>query len=196
MCTTRKRAGDVPRFYAREMEGKARLAGVIVGHRRKHPRARRVPWARRPLRPPLRRREAMEIRYNTNMAMVEIQPIRVELEREEDGRILASVPDLPGVMAYGASEEEAVRTVKSIALQVLADMIESGEEVPRTAEGPLCRVSTWRATKAKQSLCSPAAARLDSQEAGRVTLKAATSRLVQLHILLSRQRRSRSGCAF
>ena len=62
--------------------------------------------------------------------MVEIQPIRVELEREEDGRTLASVPALPGVMAYGASEEEAVRKVKPIALQVLADMIESGEEVP------------------------------------------------------------------
>jgi predicted RNase H-like HicB family nuclease len=62
--------------------------------------------------------------------MVEIQPIRVELEREQDGRFLASVPDLPGVMAYGASEAEAVRKVKSIALQVLADMIESGEEVP------------------------------------------------------------------
>jgi predicted RNase H-like HicB family nuclease len=62
--------------------------------------------------------------------MVEIQPIRVELEREEDGRILASVPDLPGVMAYGANEEDAVRKVKAIALQVLADMIESGEEVP------------------------------------------------------------------
>ncbi|MGA3190303.1 MAG: type II toxin-antitoxin system HicB family antitoxin [Bryobacteraceae bacterium] len=53
--------------------------------------------------------------------MVEIQPIRVEVEQEEDGRILASVPDLPGVMAYG---------VKSIALLVLADMIESGEDVP------------------------------------------------------------------
>jgi predicted RNase H-like HicB family nuclease len=62
--------------------------------------------------------------------MVEIQPIRVEVEREEDGRILASVPDLPGVMAYGSNEEEAVRKVKSVALQVLADMIDSGEEVP------------------------------------------------------------------
>ena len=56
--------------------------------------------------------------------MVEIEPIRVEVEREEDGRLLASVPDLPGVMAYGASEDEAVRKLKSIALQVLADMIE------------------------------------------------------------------------
>jgi predicted RNase H-like HicB family nuclease len=62
--------------------------------------------------------------------MVEIQPIRVEIEREEDGRMLAAMPDLPGVMAYVVDEDEAVRKVKSIALQVLADMIESGEDVP------------------------------------------------------------------
>jgi len=37
--------------------------------------------------------------------MVEIQPIRVEVEREDDGRILASVPDLPGVMAYGSTAD-------------------------------------------------------------------------------------------
>jgi predicted RNase H-like HicB family nuclease len=64
------------------------------------------------------------------LAMVEIQPIRMDLEREADGRILASVPDLPGVMAYGATEEESIRKVKSTALQVLADMIASGEDVP------------------------------------------------------------------
>ncbi|MGA2434680.1 MAG: type II toxin-antitoxin system HicB family antitoxin, partial [Bryobacteraceae bacterium] len=57
----------------------------------------------------------------------------VEIELEDDGRILASVPDLPGVMAYGASEAEAVRKIKSIALHVLADMIESGDDLP----GPL-----------------------------------------------------------
>ncbi len=56
--------------------------------------------------------------------MVEIQPLRVEIDREPDGRVLASVPDLPGVMAYGDTEAAAVRKVKSIALQVLADMIE------------------------------------------------------------------------
>jgi predicted RNase H-like HicB family nuclease len=63
-------------------------------------------------------------------AMVEIQPIHVEIDHEDDGRILASVPALPGVMAYGATEDDPVRKVKSIALQVLADMIESGEDVP------------------------------------------------------------------
>ena len=55
------------------------------------------------------------------LAMVEIQPIHVEVEREDDGRVLASVPDLPGVMAYGETEGEAIRKVKSIALQVLAE---------------------------------------------------------------------------
>lgn len=63
--------------------------------------------------------------------MVEIQPIRVEVEPEDDGRMLASVPDLPGVMAYGATSDEALRKVKAIALKVLADMSESGEKLPK-----------------------------------------------------------------
>ena len=41
--------------------------------------------------------------------MVTIEPIRVEVVREDDGRTLASVPDLSGVMAYGSTEVEAVR---------------------------------------------------------------------------------------
>jgi predicted RNase H-like HicB family nuclease len=60
----------------------------------------------------------------------ETQPLRIDIDIEEDGRFLASVPDLPGVMAYGDTREDATRKVKSIALQVLADMIESGEDVP------------------------------------------------------------------
>ncbi|HTP89602.1 MAG TPA: type II toxin-antitoxin system HicB family antitoxin [Bryobacteraceae bacterium] len=60
----------------------------------------------------------------------QIEPIHVEMERENDGRMLASVPLLPGVMAYGATEEEALRKAKAIALQVLADMIASGESQP------------------------------------------------------------------
>jgi predicted RNase H-like HicB family nuclease len=62
--------------------------------------------------------------------MVTIEPICVEIEREEDGKILASVPDLPGVMAYGVTEIEAVRKVKAITLQVPPDFIERGEQVP------------------------------------------------------------------
>jgi predicted RNase H-like HicB family nuclease len=62
--------------------------------------------------------------------MVSIEPFRIEIDREDDGRVLASIPDLPGVMAYGDTEDAAVRQAKSIALQVLADMVESGDEVP------------------------------------------------------------------
>jgi len=65
-----------------------------------------------------------------NQIMIGIEPLQIDIEREEDGRFLASVPDLPGVMAYDATREGAIRKAKSIALKVLADMIESGEDVP------------------------------------------------------------------
>ena len=67
--------------------------------------------------------------------MPDFHPLTIEVEVEEDGRFLACVSDLPGVMAYGGSREEAVRRVKSIALQILADMIESGEELPGSITG-------------------------------------------------------------
>lgn len=56
--------------------------------------------------------------------------MNIEIEREEDGRWIAEVPDLPGVMAYGQSKKEAVSKVKALALRVLADRLEHGEEIP------------------------------------------------------------------
>jgi predicted RNase H-like HicB family nuclease len=67
--------------------------------------------------------------------------MRVEIQRETDGRFLASFPDLPGVMAYGVSEDEAIREAEAIAEEVLADMIEHGERVPDAYCG--VRRSTW-----------------------------------------------------
>jgi predicted RNase H-like HicB family nuclease len=67
---------------------------------------------------------------HTMKRMPNSHQLRIEVEVEEDGRVLASVPELPGVMAYGETQDEAVRKVKGVALQILADMIESGEEVP------------------------------------------------------------------
>ena len=49
----------------------------------------------------------------------------VELEREEDGRWIAEVLELPGVLVYGQSREEAVNRAEALALRVLADQIES-----------------------------------------------------------------------
>jgi len=67
---------------------------------------------------------------DTMKNMIGIEPLQIEIDREEDGRFLASVPDLPGVMAYDTTRDGAIRKAKSIALQVLSEMIESGEEVP------------------------------------------------------------------
>ena len=56
-------------------------------------------------------------------------PLTVEVEPEDDGRWLAEVPELPGVLAYGASRDEAVSRVQALALRVLADRIDHGEPV-------------------------------------------------------------------
>ena len=61
--------------------------------------------------------------------MVSMEPFRIDIDREDDGRVLASVPDLPGVMAYGDTEVAAVRKAKAIALQVLAGMVETSDDV-------------------------------------------------------------------
>jgi predicted RNase H-like HicB family nuclease len=51
----------------------------------------------------------------------------IECEREDDGRWIAEVPDLPGVMAYGSTAEEAQAKAQVLALRVLAERIEHGE---------------------------------------------------------------------
>ena len=56
--------------------------------------------------------------------------MRLEVEREDDGRWLAEAPALPGVMAYGESRGEAVAKVEAFALRVLADRLEHGERAP------------------------------------------------------------------
>ena len=65
------------------------------------------------------------------MAMVKsnkaLSSLSIEFEREEDGRWIAEVPRLPGVMAYGDTKREAVRKVRAIALRTLADKVEQGD---------------------------------------------------------------------
>lgn len=54
----------------------------------------------------------------------------VEIEQEEDGRWIAEVIDLPGVLAYGRTLEEAKARVQALALRVVADRLEHGEAGP------------------------------------------------------------------
>ena len=56
--------------------------------------------------------------------------LKVETEREDDGRWLAEVLELPGVLAYGDSQELAVSKVQALALRVIAERLEHGEAGP------------------------------------------------------------------
>ncbi len=60
--------------------------------------------------------------------------LTIETEQEDDGRWIAEVSALPGVMAYGASRDEALARVKALALRLLAERLENGEPVPETTD--------------------------------------------------------------
>lgn len=65
-------------------------------------------------------------------SLLEVPPVlRVEVEREEDGRWIAEIAELPGVLAYGQSREEAVERAKALSLRVMADRLEHSEAIPR-----------------------------------------------------------------
>jgi predicted RNase H-like HicB family nuclease len=55
---------------------------------------------------------------------------KVEIEREDDGRWLAEVVELPGVLAYGETQETALSRVQALALRVIAERLEHGEAGP------------------------------------------------------------------
>ena len=60
-------------------------------------------------------------------------PLKVEVEREDDGRWIAEVPKLPGVLAYGQTRAEAVVRVEALAFLVLADRLDVGEAIPKSS---------------------------------------------------------------
>ena len=60
--------------------------------------------------------------------------MKVEVEREQDGRWIAEVPVISGAMAYGATRDEAVSKVEALVIRILADRLEHGEPSPEVAE--------------------------------------------------------------
>jgi predicted RNase H-like HicB family nuclease len=56
--------------------------------------------------------------------------IQVEVDRETDGRWIADIPALPGVIVYGRTRKQALKAVEALALRVIADRLEHGEAVP------------------------------------------------------------------
>jgi predicted RNase H-like HicB family nuclease len=60
--------------------------------------------------------------------------LAIETEKEQDGRWLAEVLELPGALAYGQTREEAITRVEALALRVIADRLEHGESVPEVTQ--------------------------------------------------------------
>ena len=60
--------------------------------------------------------------------------MKIEVEREDDGRWIAEVPDLSGVMVYGVTRPDAVAKAEALALRVIADRLDHGESIPELDE--------------------------------------------------------------
>jgi predicted RNase H-like HicB family nuclease len=65
-----------------------------------------------------------------------LESIPITLGREDDGRWWADIESMPGVMAYGQTREQALTSVRALALRVAADCLDHGEDVP----APLARI--------------------------------------------------------
>jgi len=69
-------------------------------------------------------------KYNNRFRAQGLMPV-IESEQEEDGRWIAEVTALPGVLAYGRTKAETNAKVQALALRVIADRLENGEQLPR-----------------------------------------------------------------
>lgn len=53
--------------------------------------------------------------------------LTIEIEQEEDGRWIAEISEIPGVLAYGSTQQQAISNVQALVLRVIADKLEHGE---------------------------------------------------------------------
>jgi len=60
--------------------------------------------------------------------------MKIKIEKEDDGRWIAEIPELPGVMAYGNTRDQAIARAEALALRVMADRLEHEEEIPELKE--------------------------------------------------------------
>lgn len=75
----------------------------------------------------IRLRARQERPRRERFRMGDMSDFTVEIDREDDGRWIGEVVDLPGVLAYGVTRDEAVAKAKALAFRVLADRLEHGE---------------------------------------------------------------------
>ena len=60
--------------------------------------------------------------------------MKIEIDREDDGRWIAEVPELPGVMCYASTREKVLSQVEALSLRAIADRLDHGESIPELEE--------------------------------------------------------------
>ena len=92
--------------------------------------------------------------------------MRIEVEQEDDGRWLADVLDLPGVMSYGETRERAVAKAEALALRVIADRLDHGEVIPDLTISSWCLRKLLAGHEGTTCLGGPASNRLIRETPG------------------------------
>jgi predicted RNase H-like HicB family nuclease len=67
---------------------------------------------------------------HVDYVIIAFMNLTFETEQEDDGRWIAEVPELPGVLAYGATQQQAIIKAEALALRVLAERLENDEALP------------------------------------------------------------------
>jgi predicted RNase H-like HicB family nuclease len=115
--------------------------------------------------------------------------LSIELDREDDGRWIAEALELPGVMTYGETREEAISNTKRLAIEVIADRIKHGE-LPASALNVSFLVLSEQLAGDQGSARARLSGthRLASQAADRLPQASGPQRVAGLRVRLSRQR--------
>lgn len=99
----------------------------------------------------------------------DVLQFKIETEQEEDGRWIAEVIDLPGVLVYGATKDDAVSKAQALALRAIADRIEHGETHPALLNISFAAIPTCaNGDPPKHGACSPHAYVSVGASSGRV----------------------------
>lgn len=92
-----------------------------------------------------------------------------ETEQEDDGRWIAEVPELPGVLAYGVTQQQAITKAEALALRVLAERLENAEALPMDVSIISQRNERLSVKQSQESLSCSTAYWLEHQTPNRIT---------------------------
>ena len=113
--------------------------------------------------------------------------LKIEIEREQDGRWIGDVPELPGVLAYGSTEAEARAKTAALALRVIADVSNMASRHPLTPAISLLPHEWLASHQGRPSIASAHSPRMDHRAAERLAPHAFAIRMARLRVCVPRR---------